>query len=500
MSFKTANELGKLLVRLRLINQTQLDECQVRLAPRNNQPEALLRILESKNYLTSHQISQLSKGKTDLLVLGDYKIMYRNASGSFARVYRACSIKDGRMVGLKVLRERWSNDKHTVKQFEREARVCMKLKHRNIVPIYEVGSENGKHFFTMEFVEGGNLGDFINIRKKIEPAEASRYLCDMAEGLQYALNMGITHRDLKMSNVLMSTSGVAKLVDFGLAGTENVAWASSGETPQHALEYATLEKWTDAPVNDPRTDLYFLGTIFYELLTGLPPYTRTRSRDERKAITRYKNIRPIRDLEPNIPESVEAIVERLLQINPNLRYQRPNDVLKDLREAISALGNQAEASPSDSQIPTNGKSESSQNQLPTVMCVETRLKQQNQLRKYLSKRGFRVLVLTDIDRALGRLESNPPDCIVLMGDSIGDDVFDAYKTAHQLGAAAASSTVSIVVLAERQSHLQSDLEQSHTARVLVQPITLRDLRREIHYAFQRRIKDQRQAQSASGDA
>ncbi len=491
MSFSTAEELGRVLVRLRLVEPSQLDECLVRLEPRKNKPVDLLQVLEAKNYLTSYQISRLKKGETEGLVLGEYKLMYRNASGSFARVFRACSVKDGRMIGLKLLRQRWAKDLKTVRDFRREAEVCMQLRHPNIVPIYDVGSDGDYHYFTMEFIEGGNLHDFVNIRKKLSPVEATRCLIDMSKGLDYALNRGITHRDMKLSNVLMSSQGVAKLVDFGLAGDEEMVTKGNGDTPQHAIEYATLERWTNAPLNDPRSDLYFMGSIYYELLTGTPPYPRTRSRDERKQINRYKNIRPIRELEPNLPRIVASIVERLMQINPDHRYQKPAEVLNDLNLAIAELGENGSARSDPADDSAASAVAKVQRSLPTVMCVENRAKQQNQLRKYLSKRGFRVLVLTDLERALARLENktNAPDCIVLMGDAVGDEIVSAYKRAWSMSES--RSIVVIAVLSEKQGEFKAELEQSHVARVLVQPVTLRDLRREIHFAFQRRLHDSR---------
>src|SRR3954467_12586717 len=167
MASITTDELSQLVVRLHLLEPWQLDECLSRLGPSRNDPAALLRAMESKHYLTSYQVSRFERGETDGLRLGDYKLLYRNASGSFARVFRACSISDGRMVGLKLLRKRWAEDPLVVTQFHREAELCKKLNHKNIVPIYEVGADGEFHYFTMEFVEGGNLRDFIKIRKKL---------------------------------------------------------------------------------------------------------------------------------------------------------------------------------------------------------------------------------------------------------------------------------------------------------------------------------------------
>jgi serine/threonine-protein kinase len=116
------------------------------------------------------------------------------------------------------------------------------------------------------------------------------------------------------------------------------------------------------------------------------------------------------------------------------------------------------------------------------------LKQQDIIRDYLSKRGFRVLLFNDVRRALSRLQTDPPDCVVLMGDSIGEEIVDVYEQIRNLNA---DRFVNIAVLAERQSELRSQLEQTSTSRVLVQPITLRELRREIHVLFQWQLKAQK---------
>lgn len=463
---KDIEQLRQVIVLLQLVDAGDLDEC-LRSLPEPVTPEAALRELERRQLMTSYQTGLLRKGETDGLVLGDFKLLYRNASGSFARVYRACSIKDGSMIGLKVLRQRWAKDKEMVAQFRREASVLKRFVHRNIVPIYDIGQQGDYHYFTMEFVEGGNLRDFIKIRRKLSPVEATQCVLDMAEGLTYALSLGATHRDLKMTNVLMSAQGIAKLVDFGLAGDEGVSGKKSGDDVQRALEYATLEKGTGAPLNDPRSDLFFLGAIYYELLTGEPPWPRTKDRQEKKQLSRYMNVTPVSVMDSSIPRCVTEIVDRLMKVNPNERYQRHSEVVQDLRGALAELKGEKPA----------GAQSGGGSAIPSVMFVERRPKNQDVLREYLSKHGFRVMVSADADRAIARLKTpNTPDCLVLIGDSVGEEIGNAFQQATR---ASAGRVVVIGLFSEKQRSLAEGLEQNSHSIVLQQPITLRELRQQI---------------------
>lgn len=500
MSSLSVDGLAKLIVQLRLVEPADVDRCLAEFGVSRREPEDLLKLLESRSLLTSYQTSMLAKGESDGLVLGGNKLLYRNASGSFARVFRAESIDTGEMVGLKLLRQRWAKDKDSVQQFHREAQVCKRLQHKNIVPIYEIGQQGDYHFFTMEFVEGGNLRDFITIRQKLSAAEALRCVLDMAEGLEYALRMGLTHRDLKLTNVLMSTTGVAKLVDFGLAGEGSGSGAQSGDGVPRALEYATLEKGTGAPNNDPRSDLFFLGTIFYELLTGVPPYPRTRSREERKQLSRYSHVRAIRDVDPGLAASLGEVVSRMMQLNPNERYQTPTEVVADLRRLtvqVGANGVSGGSSVNDSQPAMATPNDTPG--LPTVMCIESRPKHQEVLREYLSKHGFRVLVLSDVQRGINRMEgANPPDCVLMMGESVGSATVAAYQ--RMLAATENGPMAGLVVLSKKQDAMKSECRQTNTARVIVQPVTLRELRREIHLALQKSRSDSGEVNAIPADA
>lgn len=462
MSFQTLDELRRVLVELELVSPAQLAKAMDEVAGLSRQPGPLLDALEQQGSLTSYQLSKLHKGETEGLILGRYKLLYRNASGSFARVFRACSLDDGKMIGLKVLRQRWASDPNYVKQFHREAEICQRLRHKNIVPIYDVGEDRGEHFLTMEFVEGGNLREFLKIRGQCSPIEAAQCLLDMAEGLEYALSKGMTHRDFKLTNVLMSSDRVAKLVDFGLASLSSTE-SGTDEGNLRALEYATLEKGTGAPDDDSRSDLFFLGAVVYELLTGSPPYPATKDRSERKQLSRYTNVRPVRSIAPQVPAVLAEIVDHLMRVNPNERFQSPTEVVHATRKAFKELGSMPRGD-------TN-------NGPKTILCIETRPKHQDLLRDYLTKLGFRVLMMTDLQRGLTRLRSNPTEAMLLMADSLSDGL--SAEIQELLRWKKTSSTAMLVVLSQSQQGWKKMLEDAGSTRVLIQSIQLRDVRREL---------------------
>ncbi|MDB5336469.1 MAG: Serine/threonine protein kinaserelated protein [Planctomycetaceae bacterium] len=492
MASADVNQICQTLLKLRLVDQRQMDDCLV--GPAAGSVEVFLQSLERKGLITSYQSSQLKKGgESSGLVLGHYALLYHNASGSFARVFRAKDLNTGQMLGLKVLRSRYAKNPKSIAEFKREAELGKTLKHDNIVPIYEVGQDQGEYYLSMEFVEGGNLRDFVNIRKKLSVAEATKATFEMANALQYALERGLTHRDLKLTNVLMSTRGVAKLVDFGLAGLDPGAQndANVSESAQRAIEYATLEKNTGVSRNDPRSDLYFLGGIFYELLTGVPPLPRTRSAEERGEFHRYANVKPVREHDPSLPLGVAAVIEKLMHINPKVRYQSAAEAVSDLRYLMddydtipplaaktstvtaSTTGGALEALVAEAPVaPVNNA--------PMVLCVEVRMKHQDVLRAYLTKHGYRVLMFSDMQRAVSRvLNSNPPAAIVIMGDGIGDDALLGFQTLCKK--APPDSVTCLLMVSEKQADVYDAASKCTTksCRVLRQPLTLRDLHHEI---------------------
>lgn len=432
--------------------------------------DAQLQLLEKRHLLTPLQTGRISKGETDGLVLGRYKLLYRNASGSFARVFRAATVDDNRTVALKLLRERWADDPKTVASFEREARICQRFVHPNIVPIYDIGGEGKFHYFTMEFVEGGNLRDFMKIRRTLAPLEATRCMMHICLGLEYALSKGATHRDLKLTNVLMSSTGVAKLVDFGLAGAESPSQAGTSDEVQRALEYASLERGTNAPRNDPRSDLFFAGAIYYELLTGTGPWTRTRDREERQLLSRYTNTRPLEAINPDLPSSVTRICARLMEVSPSSRYQSPTEVVRDLRATMGLLGETIDTPPMTGKPLTIEVKPDFR-----LLIVDRNRKRCATLKEYFEKHNFGVSFMQAPEAALNKLKASPPDGILFLADNEPLSVLDIFP---QVQAYARSQKVPCLAVfaAADESAVKSRIMPTRFGATMFQPATLRDIR------------------------
>src|SRR5262245_16309118 len=239
MSKPDATAVAQLALRLGLITDSQLREAIASIGVKNPPPEVLCKAFESKSQLTPWQSQKLLKGDREGYFLGGYRVRYRIASGSFGRVFRGDDPRTGTVVAIKVLRDRWSKRSRAVDLFEREGKVGMSLDHPHIVKILEVGLERAarQYYIVMAFVEGGNLRDLLGIRKKFEPGEAIRILEDTASALAYAQSMGVTHRDVKLTNILISAGGQAKLVDFGLA---DICTDSGLEANDDAKAYRTV--------------------------------------------------------------------------------------------------------------------------------------------------------------------------------------------------------------------------------------------------------------------
>jgi serine/threonine protein kinase len=444
-------------LRLGLLTLDQLQEGWQEVGQRSGVADPLIRALERKGYLTPWQSQKLLKDDPDGYFLGGYRILYKIASGSFGRVYRADEPQTGHVVAIKILRRKWSDDKHQVDLFEREGKMGMSLRHPNIVEILAVNRDvvSRQYYIVMEFVEGGNLRDLLNIRKKLEPSEALRILEDATNGLAYAYSHGLTHRDMKLTNVLISTQGAAKLVDFGLAGVYGKAQAneSGNIVVERTVDYAGLEKATAVASGDIRSDIYFLGCVAYEMLSGRAPLEVTRDARKRMSKERFIAVQPMRREDVNGPPALFRLVETMMAFNPQQRFQTPSQLTEALREVRRELEGK-----------TPGTSTAN-----TLFVVERDESLQDLLRNKFKEAGFRVLLAADPIRAVDRFRQQPFDVLVVDGRTTGEEGIFTFDRIMDDAFRAQVFCAGVLLLGDDQAGWADKVVQRPTTAVLQQP-------------------------------
>lgn len=256
-----------------------------------------------------------------------------------ARVYRAHDKVLGRDVALKVLRQQYAEDEGFVQSFRREARSAAALSHPNIVPIYDLGrSEDGAYYITMEYVSGGTLKERIVGRGPLGTRAAASVALQIAGALGAAHEHGTIHRDVKPQNVLVTETGDVKVADFGIARAVSatiIAGASRTASILGTANYISPEQAMGEEVG-PRSDLYSLGIVLYEMLTGEVPYGA-----DTPVATAMKHVselpRAPREVDPEIPEVISALVAKLLAKKPEDRYRDAAELVEDLRRITDGV-------------------------------------------------------------------------------------------------------------------------------------------------------------------
>lgn len=464
---KSAEDFARRAFDLNLVDQRQLEAAWGELGTHNVTAEDLHRVLVRRGWLTNYQVDKLARGEKAGFFYGDYKVLYLVGSGSFARVYRAVHKDTGKVVAVKVLRKRFSENPAMLEQFIREGEMGAKLRHPNIVPIYEVHSGRRDHYMVMDFIEGRNLREFVRVRKKLSVEEALRFSMDIAAGLAYAAEYGIRHRDLKLSNVLMSSTGRAQLVDFGLAAVTGGVDDESAEVNPRTIDYAGLERATGVRKDDPRSDIYFAGCMLYNMLTGQPPLVETKDRTQRLSKTRFENITPIQSLEPDLPPRVVAVVNKAMELNVNRRYQTPGEFLADLKlteKRLKSTEDPTSVAPNEEGLDKS------------VMIVDSNPNMQDVFRDSLKKVGYRVLVVSDPSRALDRCDTDEhvADCVVFGCHSLGKPALEAFNRLGQLDRT--KQIPAILLLAEKQAPLAKYANLSARRVVAKMPLKMREFR------------------------
>jgi len=470
----SAEQFAQRAFDLNLLDERQFQEVMAQIGSRQLSGAEFQQLLLRRELLTNYQTERLLRGDRAGFFYGQYKVLYLIGTGTFARVYRACHKSSGQIVALKVLRRRYAEDPEQADRFYREGEMGATLEHPNIVPIMEVVSQADSHFLVMKFIEGRNLREFIKIRKKFSPAQATRIVADIAAGLSYAFERGICHRDLKMSNVLVSSLGQAMLVDFGLAAADNSDDAVANSPNPRTIDYAGLERATGVRKDDSRSDIYFLGCIFYHILTGKPPIYETKDRIQRLSKSRFQDVTPITKVDPDIPRPIAAVVNRAMELDPDLRYQSPGEMLNDLKVVMQRL-NEPFTPPVEEEAPPN-KEPAKAPPGRTLMFVESNVAMQDIIRQRLKNNGYRVLVTADPDRALSRFAegARAADCVIFSTGELGEPALEAF---NRFGEGQHTGPIpAILLLGEHHEDWKKKAKLNKHRVAVSMPIKLRHLR------------------------
>lgn len=259
-----------------------------------------------------------------------YEIVGKIGAGGMSDVYKAKDHTLGRFVAIKVLKPEFSEDVNFVTKFRTEAQSAAGLEHPNIVNIYDVGSESGMHYIVMEYVEGITLKTYIEKKGQLSFKEAVSIAIQVGRGIESAHNKHIVHRDIKPQNIIISTEGKVKVTDFGIARAATSNTINSDV--MGSVHYSSPEQARNGFV-DGKSDIYSLGIVMYEMVTGRVPFDGDTTvavaiqhlQEEMVVPSAYA---------PDLPISMEKIILKCTQKNPDRRYETMGDLLMDLKKAL----------------------------------------------------------------------------------------------------------------------------------------------------------------------
>ncbi|MHB1424385.1 MAG: serine/threonine protein kinase [Gemmataceae bacterium] len=299
-----------------------------------NAPGTLAGVLMRDGLLTRFQAEQFLQGRWKRFSLGKYKVLEKLGSGGMGNVFLCEHKLMRRRVAVKVLPESRAEDQESLERFYREARAVAALDHPNIVRAYDIDQDDKLHFLVMEHVDGASLQEMVSKTGPMDVLRACHYIRQAAQGLQHAHDTaGIVHRDIKPGNILVDRNGIVKILDMGLArffhDEEDVLTKKYEDNVLGTADYLAPEQALDSHSVDIRADIYSLGATFYFCLTG-----RTLFADgtvaQKLIWHQTRQPKPIRQLRPEVPEGVAAIVEKMMAKDANQRPQTPQEAAEAL--------------------------------------------------------------------------------------------------------------------------------------------------------------------------
>lgn len=258
-----------------------------------------------------------------------YEIIELIGSGGMANVYKALCHRLNRYDAVKIMRDETAANTELRRRFRAESQAVAMLSHPNIVSVYDVSHSDDVEYIVMELIDGITLKQYLQKKSVLDPSEVLDFTIQTAKALEHAHSKGIIHRDIKPQNIMLLKDGMIKVADFGIASLENTIEENNGETVGSVHYIAPEQARGEAP--DARSDIYSLGIVMYEMLTGRLPYV---GNSDVEVAVKHMNTDPVtpRDIVPSIPEELERICLKAMNSNIDERYQSASEMLADLEQ------------------------------------------------------------------------------------------------------------------------------------------------------------------------
>jgi serine/threonine protein kinase len=342
-----------------------------------------------------------------------------------------------------------------------------------------------------------NLRDFMKLRTRIKTDQALPLMIGIAEGLKYAMSQGVTHRDIKGTNILISNQGEAKLVDFGLATMQGDE-SRPGVKSQRTVDYSALERTCNSPKGDPRSDIYFLGCVFYQMVTGQLPMEEVESKDMlRKMLKRsFGAIKPINEHRYAPEEELGGIIEKMMRMDLKARYQTMDAVVAELEqfqadyEAAKSGGARRSKADEDEEfiesifLPREIEKPYEAATAPpapkpipskSILCVETQTEIRDAFRKTLSHMGYKVMLFSDAEVAAERYREATADAVIFDTDGQDEESIDAFIDMHEFAHEEGHQLVALVLLGHKQNALRERLPNDDRLIILNKPVKMKQV-------------------------
>jgi serine/threonine-protein kinase len=362
MPIENTDNLLAILQRMQVLTPEEVREVQRELLPHYSDPVDLAHYLKEIEWLTEYQVRLLFTERWEELAVGPYAVLERLGEGGISEVFKAWDTQRGRTVALKVLRQHLTDPGAAAREFQRELQAVTRLSHTNIIQTFDANQVGTLHYFAMEYVEGQDLDRQVRTGGPLPIEQTCEYMRQVAQGLQHAHQMGLVHRDIKPANLFLinppsaASSGtsarrvldpIVKILDWGLARLRPDVSNSADQLPIDVnaekgmligtADYIAPEQARDPCLVDIRADIYSLGCTFYFLLTGQPPF---RGNSLMQKLMQHQDAeRPrAQDVRPDIPQSLDAVIQRMMAIRPEDRYAIPLLVVGALRPFLPGSG------------------------------------------------------------------------------------------------------------------------------------------------------------------